>query len=119
LVPDELPTGPPVAIGGDRRVDQVPEQDGLVDDLLLGGGEPLDVASVSREEVPHQQRLDEEVPEGMRPAVLLEAARERGGVPDQRDDLRVEPVGQPLRREDRDRVLEERASAPAPEPPEL
>ena len=45
----------------------------------------------------------------MRPSVQLEAARERGGVSHDHDHLRVECLGDPLGREERHRVLHQRA----------
>ena len=89
-------------------VDQPPEQDRLVDLIPLVLGEVADLVLERPQVVAEEQRLVEEEREVVRPAEPLDAAHEGRGMADQRDHLRVEARGEPLAREDRDRILQQR-----------
>ena len=113
LVADERPVRVAIPEGADGVVDQPPEQDRLVDLVPLVLGEVADLVLERRQVVAEEQRLVEEEREVVRPAEPLDAAHERRGMADQHDHLRVEARGEPLAREDGDRILQQR-SRPAP-----
>jgi hypothetical protein len=56
----------------------------------------------------HQGGLIQEVRERMGPSIELDAAGERSGMSHDHDDLRVECLGDPLGREKRHRILQQR-----------
>ena len=72
------------------------------------GGLAAHVLLERREVVAHQQRLVEERREVVRPAELVEARDEGRRVAHEHDDVHAEAVREPLGREERDRVLEQR-----------
>ena len=113
LVADERPVRVAIPEGADGVVDQPPEQDRLVDLIALVLGEVADLGLERRQVVAEEQRLVEEEREVVRPAEPLDAADEGCGMADQHDHLGVEARGEPLAREDRDRILQQRPR-PAP-----
>jgi len=81
----------PLLEPGNGVVQNEPEQDALIDDVLLRCREPLDLTRERLEPVLHQQGLGEEMIERMPQVEPLHAGRERGGVTDEHRHIHVEP----------------------------
>ena len=82
----------------DDRVDDGPQEPGLVDDVARLGRERLDVGAQVGHEIVDEAGLAQEVREVVGPAHALQAGCERGRVADEDDRLGVELGGQPRHR---------------------
>ena len=108
-MPHDHPLRMPLPVAVDGRVEDPPEQCGLLDDAARA---PRLLADLRLEALElRRQAVLEEAGEVVRPAQPLDAADEPGRVAHRQDDVHREPLREPLGREQRDRVLHERPRA--------
>ena len=82
LVPHKDELVAPSLVLRDYIIQDPPQKNGLVDDVLVSLGVLFDLLLKGRQMVPHELRLSEEVVEREWPVQSLDAAGEGGGMPD-------------------------------------
>ena len=112
-MPHERPIRMTVAVPVDSVVEQPPEERRLGHDLARPLRLFTDLGLIRPHHLGHAPVLDEGR-EAVLPAEPLQARREGGRVADQDHDVHPEAIGEPLCRQQGDRVLHER---PSPRPP--
>src|SRR5581483_9272496 len=110
LVPDDLEAVVSVEVPSHGTVDGRPEKCASADHIVPRQGVAfLESVAPGMQNVPHQERLLEEIPEVERPVEPLEAAHDGLGPAHDDDHDAAEPPLEPPRGEDRERVLQHRS----------